>query len=398
MQGNPIMASMLKSVDECFGRILETLDRLGLAENTIIVFNSDNGGNTHSNMAEDGKTEKRSKDDAFITDWRKWAGNQPPTINTPLRDGKGTLYEGGTRVPLMWSWAGHIKPGTTSDAVVGHIDLYPTLLDLTGVPRPAQQKMDGVSYARVLKSEGAQERKAFFNYFPHGRSPGKAGGVWARSGDWKLIRWFGNQFGNDVRFELYNLRDDISETKNLAAVQPAKVKDLDALIDGFLADTGAAYPRPNPAFKPTAAKPANAKAAAADPLEGWKARQCDAVVKDGVLTMTGNGKAGAAFLGHGTGKMTGPAVVKFRVRTGAGGAGKVEWLPDGAADPKNVKSVAFDLPAGDWQELSVDLAGAGPLGTLRLYLPAGAKPVELDWVELRGKNAGAPQRWEFNSK
>ena len=63
-----------------------------------------------------------------------------------------------------------------------------------------------------------------------------------------------------------------------------------------------------------------------------------------------------------------------------------------------MKSVAFDVPAGEWQELSVDLAGAGPLGTLRLYLPAGAKPVELDWVELRGKNAGAPQRWEFNSK
>jgi len=126
VQGNPIMASMLKSVDECFGRILETLDRLGIADNTIVIFNSDNGGNSHSNTAEDGKARKRKADDTFLTDWRKWAGMQPPTINAPLRDGKGSLYEGGTRVPLMWSWPAHIRPGTTSDAIVGHIDLYPT--------------------------------------------------------------------------------------------------------------------------------------------------------------------------------------------------------------------------------------------------------------------------------
>ncbi|MFT3920901.1 MAG: sulfatase [Myxococcales bacterium] len=104
-QGNPIMASMLKSVDECFGRILETLDRNGLADNTIVVFNSDNGGNVHSNTAEDAAKKKKGESPQ-LADWRKWAGTHPPTNNTPLRDGKGTLYEGGTRVPLMWSWPG----------------------------------------------------------------------------------------------------------------------------------------------------------------------------------------------------------------------------------------------------------------------------------------------------
>ncbi|MEQ1853676.1 MAG: sulfatase-like hydrolase/transferase, partial [Chthoniobacteraceae bacterium] len=95
-QGNPIMASMLKSVDECFGRVLETLDRLGLAENTIVIFNSDNGGNTHSNVPDNAKTAKAEKNKSEqLADWRKWAGDQPPTMNTPLRDGKGTLYEGG---------------------------------------------------------------------------------------------------------------------------------------------------------------------------------------------------------------------------------------------------------------------------------------------------------------
>jgi arylsulfatase A-like enzyme len=391
LQGNPIMASMLRSVDECFGRILDTLERLGLAENTIIVFNSDNGGNTHSNVPDSAKTAKAEKSKSeFLADWRKWAGNQPPTVNTPLRDGKGTLYEGGTRVPLMWSWPGRIKGGAVSDAVVGHVDLYPTLLDLLGLPRPAQQKMDGVSYAGVLKQTGPLERKAFFNYFPHGRRAGRCGGVWVRSGDWKLIRWF----GVPPTYELYNLRDDLGESKDLAAAQPARVKELDALIDAFLADTGATYPRPNPACKSAAAK---APAAPADPLEGWKARQCDAVVKDGVLTMTSKARPGAAFLGHAMGKTTGPVVVRMRVRSGTGGAGKIEWMGDAAAGAKP-QSVPFNVAAGEWQELTVDVPARGLLGTTRFYLPAGEKPLELDWVELRAKAAGAkPQRWEFGA-
>src|SRR5262245_19959203 len=126
LQGNPIMASMLRSVDECFGRILDAVERQGLTENTIIIFNSDNGGNTHSNTAEDAEKKKKGETPQ-LADWRKWAGTQPPTNNSPLRAGKGTLYEGGTRVPLMWSWPGKIAAGGTNETVVGHIDLYPTL-------------------------------------------------------------------------------------------------------------------------------------------------------------------------------------------------------------------------------------------------------------------------------
>lgn len=386
-QGNPIMASMLRSVDESFGRILNALDRLKLADDTIVIFNSDNGGNTHSNVPDTGKTAKAEKSKSpMLADWRKWAGDLPPTNNDPLRDGKGTLYEGGTRVPLMWAWAGRIKPGVASD-VVGHIDLYPTVLDLTGVPRPAEQKFDGVSYARVLRGEGRLDRAAFFNYFPHARN---GGGVWVRAGDWKLIRWFEPATPR----ELFNLKDDLGETKNLADAQPAKVKELDALIDGFLKDTGALYPRPNPAYKVAAAAPApaNANANAADPLDGWKARQCEALVKDGVVTVTG--KAGA-FLGHGMGKLTGPATLKFRARSATGGAGKVEWLPGGAGDTANAQSAAFNLPSGDWRELSVSVPTTGPLGVMRLYLPAQAGPVALDWVELKPAN-GKPQRWDFD--
>jgi arylsulfatase A-like enzyme len=235
------------------GRILEALDKNGLAENTIVIFNSDNGGNTHSNTPEDARRKKKGETPQ-LADWRKWAGTQPPTNNAPLRDGKASLYEGGTRVPLMWRWPGHIAAGSTSDSVVGHIDLYPTLLELAGLPQPAQQKIDGVSYAAVLKQTGTLNRQAFFNYFPHGQSPGRAGGVWVRAGDWKLIRWFGVPAGDPNRLELYNLKDDLSEKSNLAAAQPARVAELDRLIDAFLADTGATWPRPNPAHNAAAAK------------------------------------------------------------------------------------------------------------------------------------------------
>jgi arylsulfatase A-like enzyme len=246
-QGNPIMASMLKSVDECFGRILDCLDKNGLTENTIVIFNSDNGGNVHSNTPDDAKRKKKGPT-ALAEDWVKWAGTQPPTNNAPLRDGKASLYEGGTRVPLMWSWPGHIRAGNTNDSVVGHIDFYPTLLDLIGVMPPSRQKIDGVSYAAVLRETGTLSRQAFFNYFPHGRSPGRAGGVSVRSGDWKLIRWFGVAAADPARHELYNLHDDLSEQKDLAPAQSQRVVELDKLIDDFLAETRATYPRPNPAF------------------------------------------------------------------------------------------------------------------------------------------------------
>ncbi|QDV30230.1 Arylsulfatase [Planctopirus ephydatiae] len=234
-QGNPIMASMLKSVDECLGRILDELEKQGIADNTIIIFNSDNGGNTSTKPMHTGPIPGRE-------DWRKWAGNKRPTSNSPLRDGKGSLYEGGTRVPLMWAWAGRIAPGSTSEAVVGPIDLYPTVLDLIGIAKPEEQHIDGVSYAKVLKGEGELDRAAYFNYFPHG---GASGGVWVRSGDFKLLRWF----GNPDTYELYNLREDLSEATDLAAEMPDKVKELDVLIDGFLKDTSATYPRPNPAYR-----------------------------------------------------------------------------------------------------------------------------------------------------
>lgn len=374
-QGTPIMASMLKSVDDCFGRILDELDKRGVADNTIILFTSDNGGNQHSNTVKEGKKSANA-------DWQKWAGTQPPTINTPLRDGKGTLYEGGTRVPLMWSWAGKIKPASTTEAVVGVIDIYPTVLDLLDIAKPEAQRFDGLSYAQVLSGEGEFKRDAYFNYHPHAGA-NRAGGVWVRSGDFKLLRWF----GNPNTHELYNLREDLSEANDLTPQMPEKVKELSNLIDGFLKDTDATYPRPNPAYKFVAGK----KIAPTDPLDGWKERQCKATVSDGVLTMTATGKAGTAFLGHGLAKLAGPATIKIRARSQAGGSGKIENFPQGSAEPAGMSSSAFEIKAGDWQEVSITLSKPGLIGTLRVYLPT---PAEIDFIKvIPGKGKGLS--WDF---
>src|SRR5690606_276709 len=125
-----------------------------------IIFYSDNGGNTHSNVPSTAKTEKAEKfKSEALADWRKWAGDRAPTDNTPLREGKGKLYEGGTRVPMIWSWGDRIQPGSVNeDSIVGHIDLYPTVLELTGVAKPERQLIDGVSLVPVLTGKGELER------------------------------------------------------------------------------------------------------------------------------------------------------------------------------------------------------------------------------------------------
>jgi hypothetical protein len=384
------MASMLRSVDESFGRILAALERLGLADDTIVVFNSDNGGNVHSNVPETAKTAKAEKaKSGLLADWRKWAGNLPPTNNAPLRDGKGTLYEGGTRVPLMWSWAGRIPPGTTNDAVVAHIDLYPTLLEMLGLPRPAQQVMDGSSYAKTLTVGARFERKAFFNYFPHARN---GGGVWVRSGDWKLIRWFDPQTPR----ELYHLREDLGEANNLAAARPARVQELDALIDGFLRDTGALAPIPNPNFGGAAAparkRVAGAPASAAA-LRGWVPKAAKTTIHEGALVVEAEGKN--PFIAMTNLKQAGPVTLRLRVRS-AGGPARVQWrTATQEAFPASGQTADFALPAsGEWSEAKVVLPVEGVLLHLRLHLPAQKNSVEIDWIEL-APAGDKLQRWDF---
>jgi hypothetical protein len=333
-----------------------------------------------------------------------------PTSNTPLRGGKATLFEGGTRVPCVIAWPGVTAAGTRSDAMIQSGDYYPTLLAGLGLQPASGQRLDGVSILPALKG-GALARDAVFQYFPHNPAVPDwlPPAVSVHRGDWKLIRIFHGGEQGAHRHLLFNLRDDLGEKNNLAPQKPELVSELDALIARFLTDTKTVVPVANPAFDPAKYHPelegqqkpkakaqpkAAAKTAAAsddDPvLQGWKPRSCEAVVKDGVLTMTGIGAA--PFLGFAAGKLAGPGEVKFRARSASGGAGKVEWLPTPQASDQ-ARSVTFQLTGGDWQEVSVQLPAEGALGIVRLYLPAKKVPVQIDWIEIG--SGLATRRWDF---
>jgi len=396
IQGNPIMAAMLQSVDESLGRLLDKLDELKLTQNTIFIFFSDNGGNDFSNVADPEQLKKEQQKPPtsdLLKSWRKYAGNLPPTSNLPLRAGKGALYEGGTRVPLLIAWPGVVAPGSTSAAIVHAYDFYPTLLDALGLaPNPAQ-KFDGISFVPALKQTGPLAREGVFNYFPHTLF-GIPEGVSVRSGDWKLFRFFETNDQHPNAHELYNLKDDIGETKNLAAQMPDKVKQLDALISGFLA-TGDVVPKPNPAYRPKTAGAA-ASAKTADPLQGWKAQNSKATFTNGALRVEADGRA--PFLGTAQIKASGPITLKLRARSANGGPGKVQWVTQDQTEfPATGQTVAFSLAAGgEWQDITVDIPVTGDLRLLRLYLPAGQSPVEIASIQYTGKT-GKLKTWNFTS-
>lgn len=234
-QNNPIMASMLESIDDGVGRVMDKLNELKLFEDTIVIFFSDNGGNTHSRIGPD---------------------ELAPTNNYPLRGGKATIYEGGTREPLIVRWPGVVKQGRRCSEVVSSIDFYPTILEMSGVKTKPGQKLDGESIVPLLKQSGKLKRKAIFCHFPHNTpATGNIASTYVRYGEWKLIRFYHKGKGGNHRYELYNLGEDISETNNLAGRYPQKVKQLDKLIEEHLKETGALVPILNPRYDPNA-KPA----------------------------------------------------------------------------------------------------------------------------------------------
>jgi len=373
-QRNPLYAAMVKSLDDAVGRLLAAVDEAGIADRTIIVFFSDNGGWAFPPKATDPK--------GFET--------IPATSNLPLKSGKASIYEGGTREPCVVVWPEKVKAGTTSDGLLQSVDWYPTLLSMCGLERPAGLKLDGLDQTPMLLGQGPV-RDRLFCHFPHGgpaqaaNIPGFLPGTSVRRGDWKLIRFYADNSDGSDRFELYNLAEDLGESKNLAAQRPDLVAELNALIDGFLRDTEAVIPILNPAYDEKAV------AAAAGPMQGWVARGCDAAVKQGIATVKGTGPT--PFLGVSVAG-DGPAVVSLRVKTASPGEGRIEWL--NPKDPAEaLKSVPFALSGGDWQDITVSVPAEGRFGILRVYLPATNQPVDVDWIEFGRGQQAAPRRWDF---
>jgi arylsulfatase A-like enzyme len=232
-QNSPIMGAMIEAMDRSLGRILDKLDELGLSDNTIIIFTSDNGGNEY---------------DILPTGY--------PTNNDPLRDGKGNIHEGGVRIPCIISWPGVTAPGSKSDDVISTYDYHPTLLRIAGLEPLPSVELDGESIVPLLSGKGKLNRNAIFTHFPHyviatNNLPSTS----VRTKEWKLIRVYGEGEDRTSFHELYRIEDDLSETRNVAQDYPDVVRELDRLIEDHIRKTGATVPVINPAYDPETVSP-----------------------------------------------------------------------------------------------------------------------------------------------
>lgn len=212
-QDNPEYASMLSVLDEHTGRLLAGLKEAKADRDTVVIFTSDNGG--------------------LAT--LKQAG---PTCNAPLRSGKGWLYEGGIRIPLIVRAPG-VGAGTRCDSPVITCDFFPTMLDLAGLPAQPKLHVDAASAAPLLRGGKASGPRTLYWHYPHYHGSTWAPGGALRDGDWKLIEFF-----DEGTTELYNLATDLAESQDLAARQPAKTKELKARLAAWRQDVGARMPVP----------------------------------------------------------------------------------------------------------------------------------------------------------
>lgn len=213
IQSLPVYGAMVEAMDQAVGKVVDALERTGISNNTVVVFTSDNGGLSSAEGS--------------------------PTSNLPLRGGKGWLYEGGIRVPVIVHWPGHTEPGTVCTVPITSTDFYPTLLDIAGLQRREAQHLDGVSLVPLLKGGDALGREALFWHYPHYSNQGGFPGGALRQGPWKLIQRF-----EDNRFQLFNLEDDPGERIELVEAEPDRVREMKERLLDWQQQVGARFLRP----------------------------------------------------------------------------------------------------------------------------------------------------------
>lgn len=219
---HPVYAAMIEHVDRSVGRILDKLEELELAENTLVVFYSDNGG----------LRERFDRADGVVV-----------TTNAPLRDEKGTTYEGGIRVPLIVRWPGVVEPGSVSEEIVSSVDFLPTLADAAETEAPQDRPIDGRSIVPALTQAREDTSRTIYWHYPHYHHGVPSGAI--RQGPYKLIEFF-----DDGHVELFNLEEDIGEQNNLAGEMPEKARALQQDLAAWRESVGADMPVENPGFDP----------------------------------------------------------------------------------------------------------------------------------------------------
>jgi arylsulfatase A-like enzyme len=214
VQGDPVYAAMIENLDRNVGRLLDAVKESGREGETIVMFTSDNGGVSTSEGS--------------------------PTCNSPLVEGKGWMYDGGVRVPLIVKWPGKARAGSVCHVPVTSPDFYPTVLEAVGQPKMPKQHVDGESFAPLLRETGSLSRDCIYWHYPHYGNQGGTPGCSVRCGNWKLIEFF-----EDGRLELYNLKEDISEAKNRVKDEPEVARRLHEKLVAWRTSVGGKMPEKN---------------------------------------------------------------------------------------------------------------------------------------------------------
>ena len=222
VQDHPVYAGMMAALDDAVGVVLDAIEDSGIAENTIVIFTSDNGG--------------VSSGDGFAT------------ACLPMRGGKGRQWEGGIRQPYYIAWPGVTDKGGTSEVPATGTDFYPTILDIAGIDLKPRQHVDGISLTPAFKGNPIDPRDLFWHYPHYGNQGGEPSAIVLRD-NWKLIHYF-----EDDRHELYDVGKDIGETNDLAADQPETVATLAAALEVWQKEVGASFPSKKPDYNVAAHK------------------------------------------------------------------------------------------------------------------------------------------------
>ena len=361
-QRSPLMAAMIETMDANVGRLLDEVDRLGMADDTLVLFTSDNGGNEYNLI-----------DGIQVTD------------NAPLRNGKGNVHDGGVRVPLIVRWPGRVDAGTETAAVASSVDVFPTLVDAAGLSQDGMS-LDGESLTPVFGGGDAAGRVAF-THFPHGPpATGSRPATSIHRGDWKLTRFFGDGDEQSDRHALYDLSTDVGEASDLSQTAPEVVAELAAVLDDHLAATGAPVPSANPQWD--------------SPHDGWNAGEDTALSLNRI-----NGWLHVESIGNdprlhadGLRAKRGPVRVELRWRrTGTGEA----RLYHAAAKQgfARERSVELNPPVDGWATQTVTFESDKPVGRLRLDPMSSPGTAEIDWVRVIDDQGGGRSRvakhWDF---
>ena len=348
IQRSPTMGGMIEVMDTNIGRVLKTVEDLQLEDDTIVIFTSDNGGNMY--------------DGPDCT---------TPTNNYPLRAGKGNNYEGGVRVPLIVRVPGVTKAGKKSAVVTSTVDHYKSLLELLGIPFPDNVVSDGVSYVDALKGEEYEREPIYSTYCHNAPATGGRANISMRQGPWRLYKFYYDGLDREHRYELYNLKKDIGETKNLADKLPQRVEAMTKLLDAHVEEAEILLPQKNENYTGNVA-------------DAWQGSSDTEIrVENKVLNIKSTGSSPEIETYFTPNSSNCTFYLKFEMKSNSTGNGSIAWregrektyLPEKLTDFKSIHD-------GNWHPYKVEMPINKVLKVLKIQPSSGKGMIELRNIEL----------------